>query len=100
MGKKGPRQPAPELAYGGLVLVTVCVVAAVAHWAIGLSWAAAFVLGAIVYPTDDIAVISVAQRLCIPRRIVTILEGGRLINDAMGIVAYRIGVAAIVVGCA
>jgi monovalent cation/hydrogen antiporter len=74
------------------------VVAAVAHWAIALSWVAAFVLGAIVYPTDAIAVIPVAQRLCIPRRIVTILEGESLINDATGIVAYRIGVAAVVVG--
>ncbi|MDQ3590823.1 MAG: cation:proton antiporter, partial [Actinomycetota bacterium] len=52
----------------GLVLMTTCVVAAVAHWAIGLPWAAAFVLGAIVSPTDAIAATSVAQRLGVPRR--------------------------------
>jgi CPA1 family monovalent cation:H+ antiporter len=79
----------------GLVLVTVCVVAAVAHWAMGFPWAAAFVLGAIVSPTDAIAATSVAERLGVPRRIVTILEGESLVNDATGIVAYRIAVAAL-----
>jgi monovalent cation/hydrogen antiporter len=82
----------------GLVLMTICVVAAVAHWAIDLPWASAFVLGAIVSPTDAIAATSVAQRLGVPRRIMTILEGESLINDATGIVAYRIAVAAVVVG--
>jgi Na+/H+ antiporter len=82
----------------GLVVMTTCVVAAVAHWAIGLSWAAAFVLGAIVSPTDAIAATSVAERLGVPRRIVTVLEGESLINDATGIVAYRIAVAAVAVG--
>jgi Na+/H+ antiporter len=82
----------------GLVLVTVCVVAAVAHWAMGFPWAAAFVLGAIVSPTDAIAATSVAERLGVPRRIVTILEGESLVNDATGIVAYRIAVAAVLAG--
>ena len=82
----------------GLVLMTTCVVAAVAHWAVGLPWAAAFVLGAIVSPTDAIAATAVAQRLGVPRRIVTILEGESLVNDATGIVAYRIAVGAVVAG--
>ena len=82
----------------GLVLMTTCVVAAVAHWAIGLPWAAAFVLGAIVSPTDAISATAVAQRLGVPRRIVTILEGESLVNDATGIVAYRIAMAAVVTG--
>ena len=82
----------------GLVLMTTCVVAVVAHWAVGLPWAAAFVLGAIVSPTDAIAATSVAQRLGVPRRIVTILEGESLVNDATGIVAYRIATAAVVTG--
>src|SRR5918994_1156070 len=82
----------------GLVLMTTCVVAAVAHWIMGFSWAPAFVLGAIVSPTDAIAATSVAQRLGVPRRIVTILEGESLVNDATGIVAYRIAVVAIVTG--
>jgi Na+/H+ antiporter len=82
----------------GLVLMTTCAVAAVAHWAIELPWAAAFALGAIVSPTDAIAATAVAQRLGVPRRIVTILEGESLVNDATGIVAYRIAVAAVVAG--
>ena len=82
----------------GLVLVTVCAVAAVAHWAVGLPWGAAFVLGAIVSPTDAVAATAIAERLGIPRRIVTILEGESLINDATGIVAYRVAVAAVVTG--
>ncbi|HEX6709504.1 MAG TPA: Na+/H+ antiporter [Rubrobacter sp.] len=82
----------------GLVLATTFVVAAVAHAAIGLPWAAAFVLGAIVSPTDAIAATTVAQRLGVPRRIVTILEGESLVNDATGIVAYRIAVAVVVTG--
>ena len=82
----------------GLVLMTTCVIAAVAHWAIDLPWTSAFVLGAIVSPTDAIAATSVAQRLGVPRRILTVLEGESLINDATGIVAYRIAVGAVVVG--
>src|ERR687897_3692735 len=82
----------------GLVLTTTCIVAAVAHWAVGLPWTSAFVLGAIVSPTDAIAATSVAQRLGVPRRIVTVLEGESLVNDATGIVAYRIAVAAVITG--
>ncbi len=80
----------------GLVLVTVVAVAVVAHYVVGLRWAPAFVLGAIVSPTDAIAATAIAQRLGVPRRIVTLLEGESLLNDATGIVAYRIaaGVAA------
>lgn len=82
----------------GLVLMTTVVVAAVAHAVIGLSWPAAFVLGAIISPTDAIAATAIAQRLGVPGRIVTILEGESLINDATGIVAYRVAVAAVVTG--
>jgi CPA1 family monovalent cation:H+ antiporter len=82
----------------GLVLMTTFVVGAVVHTVTGLPWAAAFVLGAIVSPTDAIAATTVAQRLGVPRRIVTILEGESLVNDATGIVAYRVAVAAVVTG--
>jgi monovalent cation/hydrogen antiporter len=63
----------------GLVLLTSLTVALVAHLLVGLPWAAAFVLGAIVSPTDPVA--AIAGRLGAPRRIVTILEGESLIND-------------------
>jgi CPA1 family monovalent cation:H+ antiporter len=80
----------------GLVLATTLGVALVAHFVAGLPWPAAFVLGAIVSPTDAIAATAIAQSLGVPRRIVTILEGESLVNDAAAIVAFRIaaGVAA------
>src|SRR6266702_2819015 len=83
----------------GMVLLTTIVVAVVAHVLIpGLPWAVAFVLGAIVSPTDAVAATAIAQRLGIPQRIVTILEGESLVNDATGLVAYRFAVAAVVTG--
>ena len=75
----------------GLVLATMVVVAVVAHEMIdGLCWPAAFALGAIVGPTDPVAATAIARRLGVPRRLVSILEGEALINDATALVAYRI----------
>ncbi|GCE31725.1 Na+/H+ antiporter [Dictyobacter alpinus] len=83
----------------GLVLATMVAVALVAHALIkDLPWGAAFALGAIVGPTDSIAATSIAQRLGLPRRIVTVLEGESLLNDATALVAYRVAVAAVVTG--
>jgi CPA1 family monovalent cation:H+ antiporter len=83
----------------GLVLATTVAVAVVAHAAIdGLPWAVAFALGAIVSPTDPLAATAIARRLSAPRRIVTIVEGESLINDATALVAYRVAVAAAVSG--
>ncbi len=83
----------------GLVVFTTLVVGVVAHLAIeGLPWAAAFALGAIVAPPDAVAATAIVQRLGVPRRIVTILEGESLVNDATALVAYRFAVAAAVTG--
>jgi Na+/H+ antiporter len=83
----------------GCVLATTVVVAVVAHALVeGLTWPAAFVLGAIVSPPDAVAATAVAQRLGIPRGIVTVLEGESLVNDATALVAYRAAVAAVVTG--
>ena len=73
----------------GLVLMTTVVVALVAHAVIGMSWAAAFVLGAVVSPTDPIAATAISKRLGVPRRIVVIVEGESLVNDATALVAPR-----------
>ena len=79
----------------GLVLVTMVAVAITAHALIdGLPWSAAFVLGAIVSPTDPLAATTIARRLGVGRRIVTLLEGESLVNDATALVAYRLAVAA------
>ena len=83
----------------GLVLVTTVGVAVVAHAFIdGLTWASAFVLGAIVSPTDPLAATSIARRLGVPRKLVTIVEGESLVNDGTGLVLYRVAVAAVVTG--
>ncbi|HEX6677294.1 MAG TPA: Na+/H+ antiporter [Actinomycetes bacterium] len=83
----------------GLVLATMGAVAVVAHLAVdGLPWAAAFALGAIVSPTDPLAATTIARRLGVPRRTVTVLEGESLANDATALVAYRVAVAAVVGG--
>ena len=82
----------------GLVLVTAVVVAVVAHDLFGVPWAAAFTLGAVVSPTDPLAATAIARRLGAPRRIVTVIEGESLINDATALVIYRVAVAAAVGG--
>ena len=83
----------------GLVVATTVGVALVAHALIDdLSWPSAFVLGAIVSPTDPIAATSIARRLGVPRKLVTIVEGESLVNDGTGLVLYRVAVAAVVTG--
>ncbi len=82
----------------GLVLFTTVAVAYLAHYYMDLPLAAGFVLGAIISPPDAIAATAIADRLKVPRRIVTILEGESLINDATALVAYRVAVAAVLTG--
>ena len=83
----------------GLVVATTVGVAVVAHTFVdGLSWGSAFVLGAIVSPTDPLAATSIARRLGVPRKLVTIVEGESLVNDGTGLVAYRVAVVAVVSG--
>lgn len=82
----------------GLVLVTTTIVAVVAHILIGLSWPIAFVLGAVVSPTDAVAASATAQSVGLPRRLVTIIEGESMVNDATGLVVYRFAVGAVVTG--
>ncbi len=83
----------------GLVLATTCAVAWATHALIpGLPWEAAFVLGAIVSPTDPLAAATIMRRLDAPRRLVSSIEGEGLFNDATALVAYRVAVAAVVAG--
>ena len=82
----------------GLVLLTTVVVAAVAHALAGLPWAAAFALGAIISPPDAVAATAITRRLRVPRRVVTVLEGESLVNDATALVAYRFARATMISG--
>ncbi|GAA3692511.1 Na+/H+ antiporter [Terrabacter ginsenosidimutans] len=81
----------------GLTLATVAVVAVVAH-AAGLPWSVAWVLGAVVSPPDPVAATAVARRLRLPHRLVTILEGEGMFNDATALVAYKVAIVAAVTG--
>jgi monovalent cation/hydrogen antiporter len=82
----------------GLVLITTVVVAGVAHWVVGLGWGPAFVLGAVVSPTDPLAATAIASRLGVPRRMISVIEGESLINDGTALVAYRYAVIAVTTG--
>ena len=82
----------------GLVLATTCIVAVVAHVFVGLPWPVAFVLGAVVSPTDAVAASATAKSVGLPRRLMTLLEGESMVNDATGLVVYRFAVAAVVTG--
>src|SRR5947208_3163742 len=83
----------------GLVAATTVGVAVVAHAFIPhVGWGPAFVLGAIVSPTDPLAATAIARRLGVPRRIVAIVEGESLVNDGTALVLYRVAVVAVVSG--
>ncbi len=82
----------------GLVLFTTVAVAGLAFYFFHLPLAVGFVLGAIISPPDAIAATAIAERLSVPRRIVTVLEGESLVNDATALVAYRFAVIAVATG--
>ncbi|MCC6178601.1 MAG: Na+/H+ antiporter [Chloroflexi bacterium] len=83
----------------GLLLVTTVAVAAAVHQSVpDLPWSAAFVLGTLIAPTDTVAASAIARQVGLPGRLVTILEGEGLVDDATGLVAYRMAVAAVLTG--
>jgi Na+/H+ antiporter len=82
----------------GCVIFTACAVAAATHYLIGLPWGVGFLLGAIVAPPDVVAPLAIARKLGMPRRILVVLEGEGLANDATALILYRFAVAAISTG--
>jgi monovalent cation/hydrogen antiporter len=82
----------------GCVIFTACAVAASTHYLIGLPWNVGFLLGAIVAPPDVVAPLAIARKLGLPRRILVILEGEGLANDATALILYRFAVVAISTG--
>ena len=79
----------------GCVLFTASAVALAMHLLFGLPWALGFVLGAVVSPPDAVAPMAIARRLAIPRRILTILEGEGLVNDATALILFTFALAAV-----
>src|SRR3954471_13613969 len=82
----------------GCVIFTACAVAAATHYLIGLPWNVGFVLGAIVAPPDVVAPLAIARRLGLPRRVLVVLEGEGLANDATALILYRFAVVAVAAG--
>src|SRR5690242_14339182 len=91
-------RPISLLAIGLVLATTLAVGAALKLVVPDIPWAAAFVLGAIVSPPDAVAATAILSRLNIPRRVVTVLEGESLVNDASGLVLYKFAVAAVLTG--
>jgi monovalent cation/hydrogen antiporter len=88
-----------SLAAIGLVLLTTLVVAVAAHAIIpDISWPLSFLLGAIVSPPDAVAATSITKGLGLSPRLLSILEGESLVNDASGLIAYKYALAAIMAG--
>jgi len=90
-------RPISLLAVGSVVFTTAAVAAAT-HFLLGLPWAVGFVLGAIVSPPDAVAPLAIARRLQMPRRLLVVLEGEGLANDATALILYRFAVAAVSLG--
>src|SRR6476469_1321017 len=81
-----------------LVLLTMTVIAALFHYVTGFPWAVGFVFGALISPPDAVAALSITQNLRVPRKIIVILEGESLINDATSFISFRFAVAAVMTG--
>jgi Na+/H+ antiporter len=82
----------------GCVVFTTIAIAAATHWLLGFPWAVGFVLGAIVSPPDAVAPLAIARRLQLPRRLIVLLQGEGLANDATALVLYRFAVTAVSAG--
>jgi Na+/H+ antiporter len=82
----------------GCVVFTACIVAALTHWVLGLPIGVAFVLGAIVAPPDALAPLAIVRRLGVPRRLLVVLNGEGVANDATALILYRFAVAAVATG--
>lgn len=92
------RRPIGMLAFG-LVIITACAVAYVTTRMIpGFSWALGFLLGGIISPPDAVAATSVLQTLKVPKRVVTVLEGESLINDASSLIVFRFAMVTMMTG--
>src|SRR3954466_10913223 len=90
-------RPISLLAFG-CVVFTTCAVAAATHYVLDMPWAVGFLIGAIVAPPDVVAPLAIARPLGLPRRLLVVLEGEGLANDATALILYRFAVVAISTG--
>lgn len=93
---KSNRRPIVLLSVGHVIFITV-LVAVIAHTLIpGMPWAIAFVLGAVVSPPDDVAIFAIAEKVYIPQRLLVVLMGESLLNDATALTLFRFALAAVI----
>jgi Na+/H+ antiporter len=90
-------RPISLLAIGGVLFTTV-VVAIATRWLLGFSWPVGFVLGAIVSPPDAVAPLAIARRMQLPKRVLVVLEGEGLANDATALILYRFAIVSVSAG--
>src|SRR5262245_62495566 len=82
----------------GCVLFTATAVAALGHYLLGMPWAVGFVIGAVVAPPDAVAPMAVMKHMRLPRRLITVLEGESLVNDATALVIFGFALSAVATG--
>jgi len=88
-------RPIALLSVGHVIFITILVAVAIHALIPALGWPLAFVLGAVISPPDDVAIIGIAEKIRMPAKIVTILEGEGLLNDATALLLFRFALAAV-----
>jgi CPA1 family monovalent cation:H+ antiporter len=89
-------RPIVLLSVGHVLFITVLVACLIHYFLPQVSWPLAFIIGAVVSPPDDVAIISIAEKLKLPSSIVTILEGEGIFNDATALILFRFSIAAFI----
>ncbi len=94
---KSTLRPIILLSVGHVLFITLCVAIVVHYFFPNISWPLAFLLGAIVSPPDDIAIVAMAEKINMPKRIMTILKGEGLLNDATALIVFRLALSTVFV---
>jgi CPA1 family monovalent cation:H+ antiporter len=89
-------RPIVLLSFGHVLFITVLVACLIRYFIPQISWPLAFIIGSVVSPPDDVAIISIAEKIKLPSRVVTILEGEGIFNDATALILFRFSIAAFV----
>ena len=89
-------RPITLLSVGHVVFITILIAVTIHALLPQLGWGLAFVLGAVISPPDDVAIVSIAEKIRMPRRIITILEGEGIFNDATALILFRFALVAVV----
>jgi Na+/H+ antiporter len=93
---KNNLKPIISLSFGHVIFITILVAVTMHALIPDLGWALAFVLGSVISPPDDVAIVSIADKIRMPARITTILEGEGLLNDATALILFRFSLVAVV----